>query len=126
MARRVESGAAQRPVVAESWRRCTAAGAHPETGWLPPLRLAPDALRDHRNAHPLGRLLPMFDELLGCGAGDGHVFAVTDERGTLLWVRGDPRTVHRVERMNFVAGAAWAECEAGTNAPGTALVLGEP
>ncbi|HKT00019.1 MAG TPA: transcriptional regulator, partial [Rugosimonospora sp.] len=99
MARRTELAAGPRPVVAESWRRCAEGGAHPESGWLPPVRLAPDVLRDYRDAHPLGRLLPMFDELLGCGAGDAHVFAVTDERGTLLWVRGDPRTARRVERM---------------------------
>src|SRR5205085_5022120 len=46
--------------------------------------------------------------------------------GTLLWVRGRADALDRAERMNFAEGAGWAESSAGTNAPGTALVVGQP
>lgn len=65
----------------------------------------------------------MFRELLG---DRDHIYAVTDADGTLLWVEGPATTLCRAARMNFVAGAAWSEAEAGTNAPGTALVAMRP
>lgn len=115
-----------RPVVADSWRRCAEAGGRFDRDHLPPVRLDPRELRDVRARHPLAGLLPMIADLLGAAAGDEHVFAVTDADGTLLWVRGHPGVLRRVERMNFVEGAGWAEAQAGTNAPGTALAIGGP
>jgi len=69
----------------------------------------------------------MFRVMLGDQFGDGdHIFAITDAAGTLLWVEGNARARQRAERMNFVAGAAWSEADAGTNAPGTALAMMRP
>jgi hypothetical protein len=90
---------------------------------MPPVRLDEPALAEYRCGHPLAALLPMFRELLG---GHDHIYAVTDAGGTLLWVEGPTATLRRAARMNFVAGAAWSEAEAGTNAPGTALVAMRP
>ncbi|MDX3387252.1 transcriptional regulator [Streptomyces niveiscabiei] len=112
-----------RPLVADSWARCTARGVH--AGGLPPLCGAFADLDERRRGHPLAAALPLLRDLLGRGAADdGHVFAVTDRQGTLLWVEGDPAALRRAERMRFVEGARWAERLAGTNAPGTALELG--
>ena len=52
--------------------------------------------------------------------------AVTDPAGVLLRVRGSAATRRRAEAMGFVEGADWSEPSVGTNAPGTALVLGRP
>jgi hypothetical protein len=54
------------------------------------------------------------------------VFAIADGVGRLLWVEGDSATLRRAESINFVAGTDWAETLVGTNAPGTALALGQP
>lgn len=116
---------AVRSLVADSWRRSVREGIRPDGSRLPPLRWASDELTAYRETHPLAPLMPLFRELLGAGAADdGHVFAVGDADGTLLWVEGDTRTMARAERMHFMAGAGWAERQAGTNAPGTALQLG--
>ena len=116
-----------RPVVADSWRRCESAGTCREGDRLPAVRLSDDELIAYRSWHPLAPLLPLFQDLLGDSASDGgHLFAVGDADGTLLWVRGEARTRRRAERMNFVEGAAWAEEQAGTNAPGTALATQRP
>jgi hypothetical protein len=56
----------------------------------------------------------------------GHVVAVGDALGHLLWVEGDRGLRARAEEMGFVAGAQWSEAAAGTNAPGTALTLDAP
>ena len=84
-------------------------------------------LARYRQAHPMAGLIPLLRELLGdAAADDEHIWAISDADGILLWVEGDSATLHRAERMNFVAGAAWGEAHAGTNAPGTALELGRP
>lgn len=124
LAHRVASSV--RPVVAASWQRCAEAGLG-SGGGLPPVRLDAAELAERRSGHPLAEMLPMFREMLGDQSGDcDHIFAITDAAGTLLWVEGDSATRRRAERMNFVAGAAWSEADAGTNAPGTALALLRP
>ncbi|MFC8513268.1 transcriptional regulator [Streptomyces sp. NPDC057257] len=118
---------AVRGLVAESWRRCAACDLRADGGRLPPVRATPEELTAYRRAHPLAAVLPLFRELLGAGAADdGHLFAVGDADGTLLWVEGDSTTLRRAESMNFAEGALWAEAQAGTNAPGTALQLARP
>ncbi|WP_254076071.1 GAF domain-containing protein [Streptomyces sp. P3] len=112
-------------MVADSWRRCSGRGIRPDGSRLPPLRGTPAELDAYRRAHPLATVLPLFRELLGAGAADdGHIFAVGDADGTLLWVEGDTAAMDRAEHMRFVEGAVWSERQAGTNAPGTALELG--
>ncbi len=116
-----------RPVVADSWQRCAAAGASPDGRRLPDLRMDADELTDYRSGHPFAVLLPMFSELLGERADDGqYIFSVADADGTLMWVQGHQGTLRRAARMNFAEGATWSEAEAGTNAPGTALAVGRP
>ncbi|MGO4456028.1 GAF domain-containing protein [Streptomyces sp. M-16] len=114
-----------RAVIAKSWRRCARARVSPECA--PRLELAGADLRDYRAAHPLARVMPLFRDLVGAFAAHGaHLLAVCDARGALLWVEGEPATLRRAERLGFVPGARWAETAMGTNAPGTAVALGEP
>ncbi|MFD5142469.1 transcriptional regulator [Streptomyces sp. NPDC058401] len=114
-----------RAVIARSWRRCARARVSPEC--MPRLELAGAELRSYREQHPLARVLPLFRDLVGAFASDGaHLLAVCDARGSLLWVEGEPATMRRAEGLGFVPGARWAETAMGTNAPGTAVALGEP
>lgn len=109
--------------VADSWRRSAAAGVDADAE-EPHLTLPADGLRDHRAAHPLAAVYPMLDDVLGDAArACDAVLAVTDELGQLLWVTGTAATLRRAESIGFMEGANWAEQLAGTNAPGTALVL---
>jgi hypothetical protein len=119
------SGAALREVVAQSWLR--AAGARVNPDGAPPVVLTDDDLASYRAAHPLARVIGVLRELVGSLAEDGrHLMAISDGAGRLLWVEGHRGTRKRAEAMNFVEGAAWDEQHAGTNAPGTALALGQP
>jgi hypothetical protein len=116
-----------RPIVASSWQRCAVADVSYDGHRLPAQRMCDRGLEDYRSGHPLGVLMPLFRELLGERADDGeYIYAITDANGTLLWVQGHHGILRRAERMNFVEGAAWAESEAGTNAPGTALAVESP
>jgi len=109
--------------VVESWFRSAAAGVRAETVDAP-ITLPSDALRDHREAHPLARVFPLLDDVLGQAARDcDAVMAVFDAAGQLLWVCGTPRVLRRAEAIGFVEGSNWDERLAGTNAPGMALTL---
>nr|BFE76399.1 GAF domain-containing protein [Actinoplanes digitatis] len=114
-----------RPVVADSWRR--SAGALVSPDGTAPIDLSDGELEAYRAAHPLARVLPIFRDLLGGLADDGgHLMAVCDAHGRLLWVEGAAGVLRGAESMNFVPGARWDEAHAGTNAPGTALAVDHP
>jgi hypothetical protein len=116
--------AAIRPVVVDSWRRSAAALGADATA---PIELDDSSLEEYRAAHPLGRVLPIFRDLLGGLASDGdNLMAVCDAYGRLLWVEGRAAMLRGAEAMNFVPGARWDEAHAGTNAPGTALAVDHP
>jgi len=83
-------------------------------------------LDDARRTHPIAAALPVIRQLLvrSADADSRVVVAIGDARGRLLWVEGDPVLRRRAESMLFVPGAAWAEGDVGTSAPGTALAVG--
>ncbi|MDG4664036.1 GAF domain-containing protein [Mycobacterium sp. 236(2023)] len=110
-------------VVAESWRRSLGKGVDPDRQG--PRSATDDVLEILRRDNPLTAAMPMIRRLLVDDATDsGFMVAVTDVRGTLLWVEGHRRAIRKAEDMNFLPGADWSERSAGTNAPGTSLVLG--
>ena len=116
-----------RPLVAESWARSAGGGASPDGSKLPAIRLDAGELGGYRAEHPLAPVLQVFRDLLGQTARDEDcIFAVADLDGTLLWVEGTAGVLTKAERMNFVEGAVWTEAQVGTNAPGTALAVGQP
>jgi hypothetical protein len=117
-----ESGGV-RAHVADSWVRSAAAGVEVDRVEAP-ITLPADALRDHREAHPLAAVFPLLDDVLGQAARDcDAVMAVSDASGQLLWVCGTPSVLRRAEHIGFVEGSNWDERLAGTNAPGMALRL---
>lgn len=115
-----------RAEVADSWHLSAAAGVDAESVEAP-ITLESGDLRDHREAHPLARVFPLLDDVLGQAARDcDAIMAVSDAAGQLLWVCGSPATLREAERIGFVEGSNWDERLAGTNAPGLALRLGQP
>lgn len=114
-----------RAQVADSWHLSAAAGVDAEAAEAP-ITLDASDLRDHREAHPLARVFPLLDDVLGQAAREcGAIMAVSDAAGQLLWVCGTPSTLRKAETIGFVEGSNWDERMAGTNAPGMALRLGQ-
>ena len=117
---------AVRQVVLDSWRRSVGSGLDPEYS-MAAIAWTTAELADYRAAHPLAAAMPVIRRLLIDDAADaGLLVAVSDAAGRLLWVEGCPSLRARAEGMHFLPGADWSESSAGTNAPGTALALGEP
>jgi hypothetical protein len=114
---------AVRPVVLESWLRSRHRGVDPDATGSGPV-MDDDELRTLRENHPLAAVVPVVRRLLVEDAVDtGLLVAITDARGRMLWVEGDPDLRRRAAPMRFVEGADWSEAVAGTNAPGTAIAL---
>lgn len=115
-----------RRVVSDSWRRSARAGVDPDAAGAP-VEMSAGTVAAYRQEHPLAAVMPIIRELLVRDAVDNaFVVAVTDADGRLMWVEGDPLVRERGEDVHLVAGASWHEDVAGTNAVGTALVLGHP
>ncbi|WP_205698375.1 GAF domain-containing protein [Conexibacter sp. SYSU D00693] len=115
-----------RRVVAQSWERSGRAGIDPE-GHLAPVRFDEDETGERWRAHPLFGVLPVLRSVLSdATAASGHVLAISDADGVLLWIEGHQHVLSATEDMHFVAGADWSERGAGTNALGTALAEDHP
>lgn len=114
-----------RAQVAESWHRSAAAGVRADLD-EPPITLTDDELRDGRRAHPLAQVFPILDDVLGQAARDcDAVMAISDASAQLLWLCGQPDVLRRAASIGFVEGSNWDERLVGTNAPGTAVALGQ-
>ncbi len=123
MTRRTARGA-MRAEVAESWQRSAAAGVTSDAPEAP-VTIEESDLRSLREAHPLARVFPLLDDVLGQAMRDcDAVMAIGDAAGQLLWVCGAPSKLRRAESIGFVEGSNWDERIAGTNAPGLALATG--
>ena len=126
--RHAPSGAletAVRDVVHRSWMR--SARAHVDPDAEPPVILVDNDLEAYRAEHRLAEVIDILRDLVGGAVDDGeNLMAVSDAAGRLLWVEGNRSARWRAEAFNFVEGAQWDEAHAGTNAPGTALVLDQP
>ena len=115
---------AMRADVAASWERSAAAGVPVDRAEVP-IALDTADVRGRREAHPLSRVFPLLDDVLGQAVRDcGAVMALADVEGNLLWVCGSAGTLRQAERIGFVEGSNWDERLAGTNAPGLTLATG--
>jgi hypothetical protein len=112
-----------RGVIADSWRRCTAAGFDAQRG-LAPIALAGDEASERWARSPLAAAEGVLRELLDDVRAEGEqVLLVCDAAGTLLWIDGDEQMLHDASAVHLQRGARWSETAAGTNAMGTALAL---
>ncbi len=115
-----------RSVIADSWRRSADRGVDPGTTAAAVVLSGPE-LELAREAAVWAPALPLIRSLLIESAqSSGHVVALGDADGRLLWVEGDHDLRSQADHMGFTEGALWSEAAAGTNAPGTALAIDQP
>ncbi|KAA0918157.1 GAF domain-containing protein [Dietzia sp. ANT_WB102] len=113
--------AAGSSLVAQSRERSRRRGIDPERA-DPPVDLQGAELTEHLAGHRMAAALPVVEKILVSGVvSSGHLVAVADADGRLLWLYGDHGVRRRAERMAFVPGALWSDDAVGANAPGLAL-----
>ena len=71
-------------------------------------------------------MVPRLVQLLAPVVDAGQLVVITDAEGRVLWRSGNAGVRRMADDLGFVEGSAWTEGNVGTNAIGTALVLGEP
>lgn len=115
------TGTAANALVAQSWERSRRRGADPSAA-SPLVDLQGSDLSAHLAGHRMAAVLPVVEKVLVSGVVDsGHLVAVADADGRLLWMYGRHGVRSRAERMAFVPGAVWSDDVMGANAPGLAL-----
>lgn len=116
-------GPRARTEIAASWRRVAATGLDPGAGAeIPPLGEL--ELERRRAASGLADLVPRLAESLAPVVDAGQLVVVADGEGRVLWRLGSSAVRRMADDLGFVGGSAWTEANVGTNAIGTALVLG--
>lgn len=124
-ARPPAGGPVPRAEIAASWRRMALCGLDPSGG--PAVAPLPEAEVERRwSASALARVVPGLARSLESVVDAGQLVVVSDDEGRVLWRRGTPRVRRMADDLGFVRGSAWTEGNVGTNAIGTALVLGAP
>ena len=115
-----------RQTIANSWQQCRDSGIDPEAKRAPTI-LGFDHLKEYMQEHELGQsgveVLDSYSDLL---AGSGHVLVLADAKGQLLHSVGEKQIQKKLEQINFMPGADWAEKTVGPNGIGTTLSLGRP
>lgn len=121
----MSAGQQGRADVLASWRRVSAAGVDPGGG--PEIAPLPESeVHRRRSEGRLEQMVPLLESALRPVVDSGQLVVVGDKDGRVLWRLGRPPARRRADALGFVAGSAWTEGNVGTNAIGTALVLGEP
>jgi len=112
------------PSILRSWQRCLALG-------LPSSGLRSEGLdqaellrRRDANSHWLHLAQSQIENLYESVVDDGHVVIVADNQGLILEQIGHPDFLDKAERVALTPGMDWREDTRGTNAIGTALLLG--
>ncbi len=115
-----------RPQIIESWRRCCREGVNPhgtdphsclDASNLDNLRIRKESL--------IQVAKPFMANLYEIVKGSGFVVVLTDENGFIMEMLSDRNTLQNPMTSDFLPGASWHERDAGTNAIGTALALGD-
>jgi len=115
-----------RPVIDESWRRLRLRGVDPDCG-ADPHPVGVGELERRRRESGFAAVLPTLRAgLVSVADQAAHIMVVVDADGTLLWREGSTAVRRRADGLGFVEGACWGEERVGTNAIGTALVIGRP
>ncbi|MFB5283721.1 sigma-54-dependent Fis family transcriptional regulator [Peribacillus sp. Hz7] len=112
--------------ILDSWSRCQSMGINPEQ------KQARTAL----TSFELEKLLseselylaakPIIDHIYDTLIGTGYLITLNDESGKMIYLKGEPDIMRKMEKMNFSPGMDWSEGAAGTNAIGTSIVSKKP
>lgn len=124
---RCPSGAV-RSTIRKSWMRCLDSGVSPTLAGSPTRLSSPAELRGLCGRHQdflraaTEALSPVYDAIRRSRS----MLIVADPNGVLLDCCGEDDVIAFAEDFHIRRGSVWAERTSGTNAIGTALILGQP
>ncbi|HUO55403.1 MAG TPA: sigma-54-dependent Fis family transcriptional regulator [Rhodoblastus sp.] len=118
---------AVRRMVEDSWRRCLDTGVSPGRVSAPVV-VDEDGMHSLQQRHRdmIEAAKPVMAHARDFLSESGTMMILTDPKGVILWVEGDPGAKFEGQDVKLVPGALWDENASGTNAIGTALASGQP
>lgn len=117
---------ALRRLVDDSWRRCLGGSVDPRRDQAPP-PMREDTLLSLRDdsRELLTASQPVMASAREVLSETGTVMVLTNDKGVILNLEGDASLRGAAENVHLLNGATWSEMTCGTNAIGTALVVGQ-
>ena len=110
-----------------SWERCLGYGLDNDQDTdFDPLERVLLAEEIEKSRHLLTHAQPVMDVLFEQIVDTQNVVVLANNAGYILHSCGDPEFLTRAEKVALAPGVEWSEANRGTNAIGTALVLGAP
>ncbi|HZG72828.1 MAG TPA: sigma-54-dependent Fis family transcriptional regulator [Chondromyces sp.] len=114
-----------RPVIMESWKRSQTYKVNPNVIEAPSVCDNDEMIKKRdRYKEILSLIRPFMDDLFEIVKGTDSIIAFADKDGVVLELFGDSEIVLNAASANFKVGVNMSEECIGTNAIGTALVLG--
>ncbi|MBD3859900.1 sigma-54-dependent Fis family transcriptional regulator [Bacillus sp. 28A-2] len=112
--------------VMESWHRCKQANVNPYLDKGQSL-LENELFSAQKKKYSLflNTALPYLNKISQQLKESDMMALLIDADGYVLSLTGSQRTMVEARKINFMEGARWTETDVGTNAIGTALVIGE-
>ena len=116
-----------REVIADSWSRSKSYGVNPDLLAAPIICPSEDIEnRIQKNIELLKLIRPLLDDLYTVVHGTDSIIAFSDRDGVILELFGDSEIAMNAASANFKVGANMSERHSGSNAIGTAIVIGTP
>ena len=112
------------PQIEQSWLRCRNKEVDPTKVMCE--KYLPVGTLERRSENLIALANPIMDTLFHCVRESEFVIVLIDSHGHILRTVGGVKELRHAERLGFGPGADWSEESVGTNAIGTALVLGHP
>ncbi|WP_458413964.1 sigma-54-dependent Fis family transcriptional regulator [Schinkia sp. CFF1] len=112
--------------ILNSWKRRQESGVNPGQ-MQTEAALTEDQMRQITEQSELYQIAkPIIDDLFYKMRGTGYLVTLADQKGRIIYIKGDVFILHEAEKMNFAQGFDWSEKAAGTNAIGTSMITKSP
>ncbi|RIV24121.1 sigma-54-dependent Fis family transcriptional regulator [Alicyclobacillaceae bacterium I2511] len=115
-----------RPFVQASWKRCLTQGLSPLKTQTDTTLASEEVRALLQTSHLYDYAFPVLREMSTHAQYTGYLLTLSDRKGRILYLDGDPQVLRQAAWMNFSVGADWSEEAIGTNAIGTCLALKKP
>lgn len=112
--------------VLDSWKRCQNKGVNPRQLQTKPAlsNYQLNNLLEESELYHVAK--PIIDDLFQKMDGTGYLITLNDEKGRMIYLKGESHIKRLAEKMNFFPGMDWSEHAAGTNAIGTSIITKSP
>lgn len=120
------SGIPIRKTILNSWKRCYDDGVNPRKTHAQEGLSSFELMRIQNESQLFLIAKPIIETVFHNLMGTGYLITLNDEKGRMIFLKGEMEILRKTEKMNFGVGMDWSEAAAGTNAIGTSIITKMP